>query len=119
MYIEDLINSLDYLFLIFKHFIFSICLTCDLPIYLAFYYIRMLTALTFFYNYPYIKSSSEESLYWLSVWSIKSSEIILARLLFIYLSDFSELIFFIFIRYIKCLKIKIVIVSVNLMMPII
>jgi|LakMenEpi02Jun12_1017388.scaffolds.fasta_scaffold01248_3 hypothetical protein len=113
MYIEDLINSLDCLFLIFIAFILSICLTYDLLIYFAFYYIRMLTALTFFYSYPYIKSSSESE-YSLSVWSIMSSAIILERLLFIYLSDFRELIFFIFIQYIKCLKIKIVIVIVNL-----
>jgi len=119
MYIEDLINSLDCLFLIFIAFILSICLTYDLLIYFAFYYIKILTALKFFYSYPYIKSSSESEFPSLSVWSIMSSEIILARLLFIYLSDFSELIFFIFIQYIKCLKIKIVIVSVGLMMPII
>jgi len=118
MYIVDLINSFDYLFLIFIAFILSICLTYDLLIYFAFYYIKILTALKFFYSYPYIKSSSSEE-YSLSVWSIMSSAIILERLLFIYLSDFSELIFFIFIRYIKCLKIKIVIVSVNLTMPII
>jgi hypothetical protein len=111
----DLINSLDCLFLILIAFIFSICFTCCLLTNFAFYYIRILTALTFFYSYPYISSSLSVSS--LSV-SIISSAMMLARLLFIYFKDFNELIFFIFIPTIKCFTKKIVIVIANLMMPI-
>jgi len=106
---------LDYLVLIFLAFIFSICFTCYLLTNFAFYYIRILTALTFFYSYPYISSSLSVSS--LSV-SIMSSAMMLARLLFIYFNDFSELIFFIFIWVIKCFTKTIVTANANLMMPI-
>jgi hypothetical protein len=110
----DLIVSIFNLFFTRNSFIFVIIFIYCFPIHLEFYSINVLNALIFFYNYPYIKSSSESESS-LSV-STTSSTKIVVRLLFTYFKDLSELIFFIFIGHIKCLKITIVIAIVNLMM---
>jgi len=110
----DLIASIFNLFLILNSFIFVIIFIYCFPIHLEFYSINVLNALIFFYNYPYIKSSSESESE-LSVSKTSSTKIVV-RLLFIYFKDLSELIFFIFIGHIKCLKITIVIVIVILTM---
>jgi len=112
----DLIVSIFNLFLILNSFIFVIIFIYCFPIHLEFYSINVLNALIFFYNYPYIKSSSESESAEESVSKTSSTKIVV-RLLFTYFNDLSELIFFIFIGHIKCLKITIVIVIVILTIP--